>query len=97
MDRYKKNLGTESTENLTTMGRAGASKDAVVVGTTQLFEGGQMRYIPMPTPDPKGMTIMSNRGEGGMRMMLMADLEANRSAQSPRVAQMECRRGSLLL
>ena len=26
-----------------------------VVGSTQLYEaGGQIRYIPMPTPDPKG-------------------------------------------
>ncbi|KAI0125168.1 major facilitator superfamily domain-containing protein [Xylariales sp. AK1849] len=27
--------------------------DAQAVGSTQLFENGQIRYIPMPTPDPK--------------------------------------------
>ena len=28
-----------------------------VVGSTQLYEaGGQIRFIPMPTPDPKGTT-----------------------------------------
>lgn len=32
--------------------RLGAS--AQVVGTTNLYENGQLNYIPMPTPDPKG-------------------------------------------
>ena len=27
---------------------------AQVVGTTSLYENGQIRCIPMPTPDPKG-------------------------------------------
>lgn len=27
---------------------------AQVVGTTNLYENGQLKYIPMPTPDPKG-------------------------------------------
>ncbi|KAF3762668.1 MFS general substrate transporter [Cryphonectria parasitica EP155] len=31
----------------------GESTVTQVVGTTQLFEGGQMRRVPMPTPDPK--------------------------------------------
>lgn len=26
---------------------------AQVVGTTSLYQDGQVRYIPMPTPDPK--------------------------------------------
>lgn len=43
---------TESTENLAV--RRIESPDAQVVGTTQLFEGGVIRYVPMPTPDPKG-------------------------------------------
>jgi len=25
-----------------------------VVGTTNLYKNGQIRYVPMPTPDPKG-------------------------------------------
>lgn len=29
------------------------SADTQVVGTTQLFEGGMMRCVPMPTPDPR--------------------------------------------
>lgn len=29
------------------------SAESQVVGTTQLFEGGMMRCVPMPTPDPK--------------------------------------------
>lgn len=28
------------------------NKAAEVMGTTQLFDGGQLRYIPMPTPSP---------------------------------------------
>ncbi|CAN8099288.1 unnamed protein product [Discula destructiva] len=30
-----------------------AVSSSEVVGTTQLFEGGQMRCVPMPSPDPK--------------------------------------------
>jgi hypothetical protein len=48
----RKKQATESVEDLT-LARV-ESPDALVVGTTQLFEGGQIRYIPMPTPDPKG-------------------------------------------
>lgn len=29
------------------------SPEALVVGTTQLFENGRIRYVPMPTPSPK--------------------------------------------
>lgn len=29
------------------------SPEALVVGTTQLFDNGTIRYVPMPTPDPK--------------------------------------------
>lgn len=32
-----------------------------VVGTTNLYENGQLRYIPMPSPDPKGMCQTSNQ------------------------------------
>jgi len=30
---------------------------AQVVGTTNLYENGQLNYIPMPTPDPKGKSF----------------------------------------
>lgn len=33
---------------------------AQVVGTTNLYENGQLNYIPMPTPDPKGMSPPSD-------------------------------------
>jgi MFS family permease len=49
---YRKNGGTESTEDLRPVVRID-SAGALVVGTTQLFEGDRIRYIPMPTPDPK--------------------------------------------
>ncbi len=42
----------ESTVHLAPLGKI-ESPDALVVGTTQLFENGQIRFIPMPTPDPK--------------------------------------------
>lgn len=29
------------------------SPEALVVGTTQLFEGSSIRFVPMPTPSPK--------------------------------------------
>lgn len=29
------------------------SPEALVVGTTQLFENGSIRFVPMPTPSPK--------------------------------------------
>lgn len=32
---------------------------AQVVGTTNLYENGQLNYIPMPTPDPKGRSALS--------------------------------------
>lgn len=32
---------------------------AQVVGTTNLYENGQLNYIPMPTPDPKGRSPSS--------------------------------------
>jgi hypothetical protein len=34
---------------------AAESADALVVGTTQLFKDGQIRCIPTPTPNPKGL------------------------------------------
>ncbi|KAE9568166.1 hypothetical protein CGMCC3_g15735 [Colletotrichum fructicola] len=49
---------TESTENLAV--RRIESPDAQVVGTTQLFEGGVIRYVPMPTPDPKDPLNLPN-------------------------------------
>lgn len=48
---------SESTENLAPLGRV-ESPDALVVGTSQLFEGNTIRYIPMPTPDPRGSYTM---------------------------------------
>jgi hypothetical protein len=30
---------------------------AQVVGSTNLYENGQLNYIPMPTPDPKGKSL----------------------------------------
>ncbi|EGY13625.1 hypothetical protein VD0002_g6572 [Verticillium dahliae] len=50
---------SESTEKLAPLARI-ESPDALVVGTTQLFEGGQIRYIPMPTPDPKDPLNLPN-------------------------------------
>lgn len=44
---------TESTDNLATVQRV-ETPNALVVGSTQLFEGGVIRFVPMPTPDPKG-------------------------------------------
>ena len=43
----------------TLYGRQALTDDSAgdVVGSTQLYEaGGQIRFIPMPTPDPKGTT-----------------------------------------
>ncbi|KAH8662280.1 major facilitator superfamily transporter [Xylariales sp. PMI_506] len=34
-------------------GQPAASSDGLVVGSTQLFEGGLLRYIPAPTSDPR--------------------------------------------
>jgi hypothetical protein len=34
--------------------RSRVEAPAQVVGTTNLYENGQLNYIPMPTPDPKG-------------------------------------------
>jgi hypothetical protein len=31
---------------------------AQVVGTTNLYENGQMKLIPAPTPDPKGEPLL---------------------------------------
>jgi hypothetical protein len=56
MITYKANV---STEDLVLGNRLGTvttveGPKSLVVGTTQLFENGRIRYIPMPTPDPKG-------------------------------------------
>jgi hypothetical protein len=34
--------------------RSRLEPSAQVVGTTNLYENGELNYIPMPTPDPKG-------------------------------------------
>lgn len=44
---------SDSTENLAPLAKV-ESPDALVVGTSQLFEGDKIRFVPMPTPDPKG-------------------------------------------
>ena len=33
--------------------RKNDNAESLVVGTAQLYENGQLRLIPMPTPDPK--------------------------------------------
>ncbi|KAK2067333.1 hypothetical protein P8C59_001084 [Phyllachora maydis] len=57
----------ESEEDLTTMGRVGAHlpphapPDVLVVGSSQLFQAdGQVRCVPMPTPDPKDPMNLPN-------------------------------------
>ncbi|KAL2876156.1 hypothetical protein SGCOL_008699 [Colletotrichum sp. CLE4] len=50
---------TESTDNLATVQRV-ETPNALVVGSTQLFEGGVIRFVPMPTPDPKDPLNLPN-------------------------------------
>ncbi|KAH8886736.1 MFS general substrate transporter [Thozetella sp. PMI_491] len=59
MEKNGYGRSTESDPYLATLGRV-ESPDALVVGTTQLFENGQIRYIPMPTPDPKDPLNLPN-------------------------------------
>lgn len=51
---FQHGVPTPSTETLdgSSSSSITSNKAAEVVGTTQLFEGGQLRYIPMPTPSP---------------------------------------------
>lgn len=54
MDRYPTDSKSrDSMEEVLWDKRPGGVTETQVVGSTQLFEGGQMRCIPMPTPDPK--------------------------------------------
>ncbi|TLS22097.1 uncharacterized protein PpBr36_09239 [Pyricularia pennisetigena] len=47
-------MPTDSTENLTEIRLRNEPKEDNVVGTSRLFSTtGQIRYVPMPTPDPK--------------------------------------------
>ncbi|KAK2032977.1 major facilitator superfamily transporter [Colletotrichum zoysiae] len=43
---------TESTDNLANMPRV-ESPEELVVGSSKLFDGDNIRFVPMPTPDPK--------------------------------------------
>ncbi|TQN69605.1 putative MFS-type transporter [Colletotrichum shisoi] len=43
---------TESTDNLANVPRV-ETPEALVVGSSQLFDGNVIRFVPMPTPDPK--------------------------------------------
>lgn len=48
-----------STEDLVAGNRLGTvttvqGPESWAVGSTQLFDNGKIRYIPTPTPDPKG-------------------------------------------
>lgn len=53
-------ISTQSTENLrdmpiqmTTLRKHESASSTEVVGTTQLFDGDKLHYVPMPSPDPK--------------------------------------------
>lgn len=35
--------------------------EQLVVGSSKLFNGDKLRFIPMPTPDPKGEVIPKTR------------------------------------
>ncbi|PSR86956.1 major facilitator superfamily domain-containing protein [Coniella lustricola] len=54
MDRYTRDAKQrDSMEEVLFDRRPGGATETQVVGSSQLFEGGQMRCIPMPTPNPK--------------------------------------------
>lgn len=59
MEKLQSN--TSTIELLDSLGRI-ESTGPLVVGTTQLFdENGKIRYIPMPTADPKGVFSWTTR------------------------------------
>ncbi len=43
---------------------SGQSTEMMVMGSTQLFEDGQVRFIPMPTPNPKGSSPVQSYLDG---------------------------------
>jgi hypothetical protein len=47
----QKYFETPDTVRLT---RSDSISSAQVVGTTNLYQNGEIQYVPMPTPDPKG-------------------------------------------
>jgi hypothetical protein len=48
---------TPDTVSLT---RSDSRSSTQVVGTTNLYQNGEIRYVPMPTPDPKGTYLNLN-------------------------------------
>ncbi|WYZ39290.1 hypothetical protein EsH8_III_001204 [Colletotrichum jinshuiense] len=50
---------TESTEDLANVQRVDSPK-VMVAGSTQLFDGENIRFVPMPTPDPKDPLNLPN-------------------------------------